>query len=139
VTTLYLNHVFPIPVLQVSIGPVGEQPWLGPFEAIIDTGADMTVLPLSLIRRVKAHPVGQGRIRGLWGDAHPVAFFLVELQIQDARLPGVQVAGDEASREIILGRNVLNKLPLFLDGPQQQTEVLDDTTANRLRARRKQA
>lgn len=137
-TTPYLHHVFPIPVLQVSIGPAGEPPRLGPFEAIIDSGADMAVLPLSLIRRVKAHPVGQGRIRGLWGDAHPVAFFLVELQIQDARLPGVQVAGDEASREIILGRNVLNNLPLFLDGPQRQTDVLDDAATRWLRDRRKQ-
>jgi len=74
----------------------------------------------------------------LWGDAHPVAFFLVELQIQDARLPGVQVAGDEASREIILGRNVLNNLPLFLDGPQRQTDVLDDAATRWLRDRRKQ-
>ncbi|HKZ82907.1 MAG TPA: retroviral-like aspartic protease family protein [Anaerolineae bacterium] len=140
-TTRYLdlNYVLPMPALTVSIGRVGERPWLGPIEAVVDTGADMTVLPLPLIRRVKAHPVGKGRLRGPWGDAHPVVFFLVELQIQDLRLPGTQVAGDEAGREIILGRNILNKLPLFLDGPQQQTDLLDDATANRLRERRKQA
>jgi len=51
-------------------------------------------------------------------------------------LPDVQVASDEAAEDVILGRNVLNKLPLFLDGPQQQTEVLDDATVQRLRARR---
>jgi len=137
-TTRYLSlkYVLPMPALQVSIGRVGERPWLGPFEAVVDTGADITVLPLPLIRRVKVHPVGKGRLRGPWGDAHPVVFFLVELQIQDLRLPGVQVAGDEVDREIILGRNVLNKLPLFLDGPQQQTDVLDDATANRIRTRR---
>ncbi|MBI4674761.1 MAG: hypothetical protein HY741_24210 [Chloroflexi bacterium] len=28
------------------------------------------------------------------------------------------------------------KLPLFLDGPEQQTELLDDAVVRRLRARR---
>ncbi|MEK7277807.1 MAG: hypothetical protein AAB427_10695, partial [Chloroflexota bacterium] len=67
---------------------------------------------------------------------HPVVFFAVELEVQDLRLPGVQVAGDATGHEIIVGRNILNKLPLFLDGPEGQTEVLDDAAAKRLRARR---
>jgi hypothetical protein len=37
---------------------------------------------------------------------------------------------------VILGRNLLNMLPLFLDGPQQQTHLVDDATLRRLRGRR---
>jgi hypothetical protein len=54
-------------------------------------------------------------------------------------LAGVEVAGDAIIQEIILGRNVINKLPIFLDGPQQISEIVDDATANRLRSRRKLA
>lgn len=48
-------------------------------------------------------------------------------------LPGVLVAGDETATEVILGRNVLNLLPLFLDGPHQQTYVVADAIVRRLR------
>lgn len=48
-------------------------------------------------------------------------------------LPGVLVAGDENATEVILGRNVLNLLPIFLDGPQRQTHVLSDAQTRRLR------
>lgn len=132
---LDLNYAFPVPALMVSIGPAGERPWLGPFEAIIDTGADMTVLPLPVLRQAKAPPIGPGQLRGPWGDTHPVVFFAVELEVQDLRFPGVQVAGDATGHEIIVGRNILNKLPLFLDGPKQQAEILDDATVKRLRNR----
>ncbi len=133
---LDLNYAFPMPAVQVSIGPEGERPSFGPFEAIIDTGADMTVLPLHLLRQAKAHPIGPGQLRGAWGDTHPVVFFAVELEVQDLRLPGVQIAGDATGHEIIVGRNILNKLPLFLDGPEGQTDVLDDAAVKRLRAKR---
>lgn len=68
-----------------------------------------------------------------WGDEHPVILYIVDLEIDDQVLPGVLVAGDETTDEIILGRNVLNLLPLFLDGPQRQTHLLDDAQVRRLR------
>jgi len=58
--------------------------------------------------------------------------------VGDVFLPGLYIIGDDTGDEIILGRDVLNKLPLFLDGPEQQTELLDDATLKRLRARREQ-
>ena len=48
----------------------------------------------------------------------------------------LMVAGDETTDEVILGRNLLNLLPLFLDGPQQKTHLVDDVTVRRLRTRR---
>ena len=35
-----------------------------------------------------------------------------------------------------MGRNALNKLPLLLDGPEQQTDVLNHQTMKRIRALR---
>jgi hypothetical protein len=46
--------------------------------------------------------------------------------------PSIPVLADE----IVLGRNVLNKLTIFFDSPKQQTEILDDPTVKRLRDRR---
>jgi len=47
------------------------------------------------------------------------------LEIEDIRLPAVEVVGDEQGEEIVLGRNVLNRLRLLLDGPAGQLEILD--------------
>lgn len=74
---------------------------------------------------------------GITGERRPIASYYVDLQLNDLTLPNVRVAGDRLANEIILGRNVLNKLPLLLDGREQQTDLLDDATARRLRARRK--
>jgi hypothetical protein len=43
--------------------------------------------------------------------------YLVDIQIGNMTLPGLEVVGDEVSNEIILGRNVLNRLRVLLDGP----------------------
>lgn len=40
------------------------------------------------------------------------------------RLPGIFVVGDEQGDEIVLGRNVLNKLQLMFDGLANMTDVL---------------
>ena len=66
----------------------------------------------------------------------PLILYLVDLEIADQVFPGVLVAGDETADEIILGRNLLNLLPIFLDGPEQQSHVLNDATVHRLRGRR---
>lgn len=124
-----------IPVLAVSFGYGDAHRLPEMFEAIVDTGADATIVPDNIARRLKASPLNPAHLETQWGDVHPVTMYLLDVQIGDVRLPSVVVAGDSETDEIILGRNVLNKLPLFLDGPTQQTDVLDDATVKRLCAR----
>lgn len=125
----------PIPMLYVRFlrldGKKTER-----LEAIVDTGADITIAPLSVMENLESLEVSETELFSQWHDPHPVILYLVDLEIETLRLPGIYVAGDATANEIILGRNVLNKLPLFLDGPKQQTEILDDATVKRLRDRR---
>lgn len=57
--------------------------------------------------------------------------YLIDLHLASGVLPDIEVVGvnddvDEFENEdIILGRNVLNKLILLLEGPQQQTTILE--------------
>lgn len=131
------DYVPPAPVLPVAFR-YGERPWLGPFEAIVDTGADATIIPESIAQRLRATPLNPGHLETQWGDIHPVTIYLLDLQVDGRTLPGIVVAGDPETDEIVLGRNALNKLPLLLDGPELQTEALDDATIQRLRARQSQ-
>jgi len=51
--------------------------------------------------------------------------FAVDVGIDSLRLPDVEVVGDERGVEVVLGRNVLNRLRLLLDGPAAVIEVLE--------------
>lgn len=41
------------------------------------------------------------------------------------RLPNIEVIGDDWGSQIILGRNVLNKLQMRLNGPDKTTTVTE--------------
>jgi hypothetical protein len=84
---------------------------------------------------VGAEETAPGWMVGITGHRQPVALYFVDIYIGELAFPGVRVIADKTAQEIILGRDVLNKLPLFLDGPQQQTTLLDDALVKRLRSR----
>ena len=43
--------------------------------------------------------------------------------IGDVILPGIEVVGDPFGNEIVVGRDILNRLRILLDGPARITEV----------------
>jgi predicted aspartyl protease len=131
-----VGYLSPIPILAVRfrrlVDPVASEL----YDAIVDTGADMTIAPAEILVNLQAHDVQETNLVSQWGDVHPVVLYLVDLEIEGQVIPGVLVAGDETTQEVILGRNLLNMLPLFLDGPQQQTYVVEDARARQLRMQR---
>lgn len=130
------DYTPPAPVLNVVLRYGDERPSFGPLEAVVDTGADATIIPESIARQLRATPLNPAQLETQWGDVHPVTIYLLDIEVDDRLLPGIVVAGDPAADEIILGRNVLNRLALFLDGPRQGTDVLDENSVSRWRSRR---
>ena len=64
-------------------------------------------------------------MRSQWGERRAVALYAVALEINQYRFDAIRVVGDEIGDEVILGRNLLNRLRLLLDGPAGMVEVLD--------------
>lgn len=93
--------------------------------AMIDTGADASIVPIDSLRHIGARRVFEASLRSQWGERRRVYLYLVDLLVENLTLPGVYVVGDELGNEVILGRNVLNRLRLLLDGPAQIMQVLD--------------
>jgi predicted aspartyl protease len=121
----YLDTYYPaMPALEIQLGYPGESLGLGPLVAIVDTGADSTMVPQSLLDEVGAPFSDEARLRSHWGEWRNVSLFTVDLGVESLRLPAVEVVGDEQGQEIVLGRNVLNRLKLLLDGPASQVEIL---------------
>jgi predicted aspartyl protease len=123
----------PIPVLPIRFYSPVTDIFVGPFDALIDTGADATLLPRSILREIGAEETSPGWLRGVTGERRPVALYFVDIYLENQSYPGIRVMADVKGQEIILGRDVLNKISLFLDGRQQQTIILDEAMTTRLR------
>ncbi len=121
----YSNDYSPAaPIVEVYIGTAGTRPTVGPLIALIDTGADLTIVPLSYLQQIKAPRISQGQVRSLWGDTQTVDVYAVALAIQGLQFSALQVLADATEPEIILGRTVLNRLKIVLDGPSAMLELV---------------
>lgn len=88
--------------------------------AIVDTGADATMIPLAVLRQVSGRPVEQGRVRGILGDPVTVNLYLIAIHIGRYVVHGIRAVALRDNREPILGRDVLNQLELTFNGPAQE-------------------
>jgi hypothetical protein len=130
--TKYSHQKFPpAPTLNIKLSPPREAAQTDIMPALIDTGGDFTLVPLSWLLRIDAPEVRYAYLRGLWGEQRQVTLYLVDLHLDKGVLPGIEVVGFEGDadetgeeQEVVLGRNVLNLLILLLDGPREQTDVL---------------
>lgn len=122
------TYIPAIPVCQIYLGVGGGEPTLGPLQAIIDTGADISVVPIAYLRQLGVRPVSQGTAPSLWGDRRNVRIYAVSLRLDRLHLRALQVLADEQEDEIVLGRTVLNRLQIVLDGPAAITEIVESRT-----------
>lgn len=93
--------------------------------ALVDTGADLSVLPDRLVTDLGLLRVDEQVVEGFDGGPRVLSVYLVILQVRD--LPPVEVRvvrGDVTNA--ILGRDVLNRYKVTLDGPGQVMTISDD-------------
>lgn len=113
-----------IPVLPVRFGNPEDGRFSPSITAIVDTGADGTIVPLDLLHQIEP-AVGELRnLRSQWGERRPVRSYLVDVEVDGVNLPGIWVVGDDATDGVILGRDVLNRPQILLDGLYQQIEIV---------------
>ena len=121
----YSDEYLPsIPVSPARFGNPEDGRFSPSITAIVDTGADGTIVPLGLLHQIEP-AVGELRNhRSQWGERRPVRSYLVEVEVDSVNLPEIWVVGDDATDEVLLGRDVLNRLQILLDGLHQQIEIV---------------
>ena len=121
----------PVPVLPIQISFPSQPPTSAVISALVDTGSDFSLIPLRYLLPIDAPEMRSAFVRGLFGERQLVTLYLVDIHLEIGVLAGVEVIGvDDAlyefdGEEIILGRNILNKLYLLLDGPHLEVHLLE--------------
>jgi predicted aspartyl protease len=125
----------PGPTLSIRLQAVAGDRGTSAISALVDTGSDATIVPLRYLLEIGAEETAPGWLRSFSGERVPVALYFVDVHLDELVLPGVRVAGSPQLQGALLGRDVLNKLVVLLDGPRAETSVLDQAEVQRLRGK----
>ncbi len=106
--------------LEIAAGKNGETPVQ--LEALVDTGADITAIPASVAARISPVPVGRLLVQGATGEK-VLPTFAVWLQLGEELIGPIEVILMDFDF-VVLGRDVLNRYRLVLDGPELQGQLL---------------
>jgi hypothetical protein len=107
-------------VVRHHLGP-------GPGEVVrflVDSGADRTVVPDAAIARLGLDLQGLIKLKGFGGAGTALHEHRAELELTGISPPlQVLVLAGPAGLPAVLGRDVLNRYRVILDGPNQRLEI----------------
>jgi len=109
----------PAPFVHVAVAVPGSNDSLTGKPAHLDTGAFKTVIPRRLAEQLNLLPVREVQSEGLDGVVVVLTTFIVEMTIKDLSPVVLEVLAAEGESYILLGRDVLNRYRIVLDGLDQ--------------------
>ena len=110
----------PAPLAQVTLRDVPTGATVTDVLLLIDTGADITLLPRTAIERLGVVPLAdqQYALRSFNGSISLAPVVVVDMLFLRRAFRGRYLVVE--TERGILGRDILNHVTVLLDGPQQQ-------------------
>lgn len=112
----------PAPVLPISL--------FAPFargeirlEALVDSGADITVVPVDIVSRLRLRRIDIVLVSGLDSGAREAEVYAVALGVEGLLPPRISRVLAWGADYALLGRDVLNRLIAVLNGPEETLQV----------------
>ena len=91
--------------------------------ALVDSGADATIIPLRDLACLKARKVDTKRITGIGGLSYRVDIYEVSVRLGIYNVAKVYAVADRQNTEIIIGRDVLDQFIVTLNGLASMVEI----------------
>ena len=117
----YPGPAFPV----VELGIKGSNGHREIVTAFVDSGADATLIPPSLLRKVGGRKLDTRWARNISGVRYRVSMYQVTLTIGSLDFYGIEAIANSQTDEVIVGRDVLNQLVVILNGLAGETTVSD--------------
>ena len=112
-----------LPVVEVILHSLENDSKLVEPHALVDSGADATIVPLEHLQQIGARRVDNVRLKPLQGPSYRVDIYEVGLQIGNYHTLKVYAAADTQNEGVILGRDVLNHFIVTLNGLAAVVEI----------------
>jgi hypothetical protein len=110
------------PAAEIEIMGSKERPSVK-IHALIDSGADATMIPTRHLREVRARKGRKVWLRGVTQHRIPIEQYWIWLRIGKFSPVQLQVVSDPVGEEAILGRDVLNQFIVTLNGLASTVEI----------------
>lgn len=113
----------PAPFVHVTIQPPHQERTAADLPALLDTAADITVIPARVAEDLGLVPLDEIAVSGFDGRVTWVLTFLVEMALKQFESRLIRVVAGKDEPYVLLGRDVLNDHRILLDGPQRRLEI----------------
>jgi hypothetical protein len=121
----YDSSYFPaFPVAEITIRSTKTSREVS-VTGLIDSGADATQIPLSILHTIGARKLDERWVRDLSEVRFLAPLYAVEIRLGPVVLYGMEVVGRNQTTEVIIGRDVLNQLIVTLNGLAFVKEIQD--------------
>lgn len=89
----------------------------------LDSAADLSVVPRRIVERLQLEQLGEFDAIGFGGHLMTIPTFLVRVQLRGLAPHVVKVLASPEEPYVLLGRDVLNRFRVVLDGPNLVLEI----------------
>ncbi|MEZ4661201.1 MAG: hypothetical protein R2911_26940 [Caldilineaceae bacterium] len=113
-----------MPMSEIMIGRARGSPALA-VHAIVDSGADATMIPVQYLKQIGARRGKQVIIRSYLGTRERADQYIISFQLAHFARTELRVVGVTQTTEAVIGRDILNSLIVTLNGLASTVEIVD--------------
>lgn len=118
------NYDPPAPVVDVTVSSVVNRRLHSTLPALLDTGSDITAIPNRLVDVLQLYPIGRLQLEAVDAKNTTVFTYAVQFALGTLSVPRLEVIVTGLDF-IVVGRDVLNREHLLLNGPELIFEMRD--------------